>query len=84
MYPDTLSKWFVKFQNKNKDQLPRVTLHSLRHNNTTLMISEGVDIYTVSKRLGHADTSTTLNVYAHALQARDAEAANKLESALAL
>ena len=83
MYPDTLSKWFVKFLKKNEDQLPKVTLHSLRHSNATLMISEGVDICTVSKRLGHADTSTTLNVYAHALQSRDSEAAEKLESALA-
>ena len=82
MYPCTLSKWFAEFVRKS--ELPHVTLHSLRHSNATLMISEGVDICTVSKRLGHADTSITLNVYAHALKSRDIEAADKLELALAL
>lgn len=81
MYPDTISGWFADFIRKNG--FPKVSLHSLRHSNATLMIAEGVDIRTVSQRLGHADTSTTLNVYAHALKSRDIEAAEKLESALA-
>jgi len=81
MYPDTISGWFTDFIKKNG--FPKVTLHSLRHSNATLMIAEGVDICTVSQRLGHADTSTTLNIYAHALKSRDQEAAIKLESALA-
>ena len=51
-----------------------------RYTNATLMISEGVDVCTVSKRLGHANTSTTLNIYAHALKSRDSEAADKLDS----
>lgn len=82
MYPDTISGWFTDFINRNG--FPKVTLHSLRHSNATLMIAEGVDICTVSQRLGHADTSTTLNVYAHAMKSRDLEAADKLEMALAL
>ena len=81
MYPDTISGWFTDFLKRNG--FPHVTLHSLRHCNATLMIAEGVDIRTVSQRLGHADASTTLNIYAHALKSRDIEAADKLESALA-
>ena len=46
------------------------------------MIAEGADICTVSKRLGHANTATTLNIYAHALKSKDIEAAEKLENAL--
>ena len=76
-----ISGWFTDFIKKNG--FPKVTLHSLRHSNATLMIAEGVDICTVSQRLGHADTSTTLNIYAHALKSRDIEAADKLDSALA-
>ncbi len=80
MYPDSITQWFAKFIKRNK--LPKVTLHSLRHTNATLMIAEGVDVCTVSKRLGHANTSTTLNIYAHALKSRDQEAAEILESML--
>ena len=53
---------------------PRITIIA------TLMIAEGVDVCTVSKRLGHANTSTTLNIYAHALKSRDKEAAEKLDN----
>ena len=78
IHPDTVTSWFAKFLKKN--ELRKVTLHSLRHTNATLMIAEGVDVCTVSKRLGHANTSTTLNIYAHALKSRDAEAAEKLDN----
>lgn len=80
IYPDTVTSWFENFIKKNN--LKKVTLHSLRHTNATIMIAEGVDVCTVSKRLGHANTSTTLNVYAHALKSRDSEAAEKIEMAL--
>ena len=82
MYPDTISGWFSDFIRKNG--FSHVTLHSLRHSNATLMIAGGVDVCTVSKRLGHANTSTTLNIYAHALKSRDIEAAEKLDSTLAI
>ncbi len=77
IYPDTITDWFPKFL--ERCGLPRVTLHSLRHSNATMMIAEGVDIRTVSNRLGHAQTSTTLNIYTHALKSRDRDAAEKLD-----
>lgn len=80
IYPDTITEWFPKFLERSG--LPRVTLHSLRHSNATLMIAEGVDIRTVSNRLGHAQTSTTLNIYSHALKSRDQDAAEKLDAVL--
>lgn len=80
IYPDTLTAWFPDFLKRHG--LPKVTLHSLRHSNATLMIAEGTDIRTVSNRLGHAQTSTTLNIYAHALKSRDQEAAKMLDMAL--
>ncbi len=78
--PDSISGWFAGFIIRN--ELPKVTLHSLRHTNATLMIAEGIDICTVSRRLGHANTSTTLNVYAHALRSKDTVAAEKLDEVL--
>lgn len=82
IHPDTITGWFSGFIKKH--DFPHVTLHSLRHTNATLMIADGTDVCTVSKRLGHANTSTTLNIYAHALKAKDTEAADKLENVLSL
>lgn len=60
-------------------KLPLINLHDLRHTNATLLIAEGVDIKTVSERLGHANASITLDIYTHALKEKDIEASNKLE-----
>jgi integrase len=62
--------------------LDTVRLHDLRHFVATQLIGAGHDIRTVSGRLGHAQTSTTLNTYAAFLGARDQEAANQLAALL--
>lgn len=46
------------------------------------MISLGVDIRTVSARLGHSNSSTTLGVYSHYIHKAGQEAAEKLEKML--
>jgi integrase len=56
--------------------------HDLRHLSATEMVGAGVDPRTVAARLGHADASVTLNVYAHAIEARDRDAAAGLGRAL--
>ena len=63
-------------------ELPKIPLHGLRHTAATLLIGHGVDIRTVSGRLGHANTSTTLNIYAEYLDELDRSAADKLEDLL--
>ena len=60
------------------NQLPHIPLHGLRHTSATLLISENIDIRTVSARLGHAQTSTTMNIYAHSLKKLDEKASNAL------
>lgn len=62
--------------------LPEVSLHSLRHTNATLLIQQGVSVRTVSARLGHSQTSTTMNIYAEQLQSADAAAAEALDIAI--
>ena len=69
-------------EEKKARTLPDITLHGLRHTSATLLISENIDTRTVSARLGHAQASTTLNIYAHAIKARDEIAANTLENML--
>lgn len=49
--------------------------HELRHTQATLLIGSNCDIKTVQHRLGHSDVQTTLNIYAHVIEANDEEAA---------
>jgi len=80
LLPDTVTAKFKKFIIDNS--LPTVSIKSLRHTSATLMIADGVDIRTVSQRLGHAQTSTTMNIYAHAIQSAQAKAAKSLDNKL--
>lgn len=71
--------------NKGKppeEQLPKIPFHGLRHTNATLLIAGNQDIKTVSARLGHAQSSTTLDIYAHALAEKESKAADALEAVL--
>jgi integrase len=47
----------------------RLSLHSLRHFHASTLIADGIDILKVSRRLGHAQPSMTLNVYGHLFKA---------------
>ena len=76
IHPDRIDGWLTRFQARNG--LKHYTLHSLRHTNIALQIAAGVPIVTVSKRAGHARTSTTTDIYAYALESNDKEAADKL------
>jgi integrase len=55
--------------------LDNVRLHDLRHMHATQLLADGVPECTVSGRLGHANASTTINVYTHFLAASDRQAA---------
>ena len=80
MDPDIISSWFPKFLEAH--DLPSIHFHSLRHSNASILIAAHVPITTVSGRLGHAQTSTTLNYYASAIQSADAAAADALEGVI--
>jgi integrase len=57
-------------------------IHDLRHFVATELLSAGIDVRTVSNRLGHARTSTTLDIYWGFVPARDREAADHLDGLL--
>lgn len=44
---------------------PEITLHKLRHSCASMLINKGWDIKKLQYWLGHTDTQTTLNIYAH-------------------
>ena len=89
MYIDTPSQRFTKLikdynktVEREEDKLPQISLHGLRHTMATVLIAEGMEISTVSGRLGHADISTTLDIYTHFLKERDKTASKTLEKYL--
>jgi len=70
--PDSLGQAFGRVAQRVGAKL---RFHDLRHFSATELIGAGTDVRTVAFRLGHADPSTTLRVYPHALVAKDREAA---------
>lgn len=78
-FHDTL----VRYNATHADTLPMIPLHGLRHTSATLLIASNQDVRSVSSRLGHAQTSTTMNIYAHALETADKRAADALENIIA-
>jgi integrase len=51
------------------------TLHSLRHTHASVLIASGLDVLTISRRLGHGSPAITLKVYGHLFKTDDRAAA---------
>ena len=64
MHPQRPTRYFKKFGERYgiADFHP----HKLRHTSASVALTNGADVVSVSQRLGHRDTATTLNMYAHA------------------
>lgn len=55
-----------QFQKATKEfGRPEISLHKLRHSCASMLINKGWDIKKLQYWLGHTDTQTTLNIYAH-------------------
>lgn len=61
------------------DNAGTVNWHGLRHSAATQWIAHGVDIFSVSRRLGHASASFTMDVYGHLLKGQQRQAAEALD-----
>jgi integrase len=62
--------------------IPEITFHALRHTHASQLIAQGVDIVTISQRLGHAKPNITLATYAHMFHTDDSKAAAAINAAL--
>ena len=76
--PDGLTKAWARTAELMK---VNVSLHSLRHTHASQLITAGMDILSISRRLGHANVTITLNTYGHLMPGSDDRAAKALETA---
>ena len=58
--------------------LPDIRLHDLRHTAATHLLAMGFSVKDVAYWLGHSQTSTTLDIYAHVLEGSKVDMANAL------
>lgn len=60
---NSVTEWFKEFLEKN--ELPKIRLHDLRHTFSSILFDEGVELFSISKALGHSDIGTTSRIYTH-------------------
>ena len=78
--PDNLSRdWRRAVKARG---LPPVSFHALRHSHASALIAGGLDVVSVSRRLGHGNPSITLTTYSHVFKRADLSAATAIEAAL--
>ena len=78
MHPDSVTDWLNKFSKRH--DLPHVNPHKFRHTMASMLYFNGMDSVSISKRLGHAQVSTTANLYAHQIEEADRKNADILGS----
>jgi len=79
MNPDSVTGWLSDFSKRH--DLPHINPHAFRHSAASVLFSQGTDMVTVSKMLGHAKVSTTIDIYSHLIESAKEEAGNALSSA---
>ena len=65
-----------------KAGIREIRLHDFRHTHASLLISEGVSIVAVAKRLGHKDITQTLNTYSHLMEHEDTKVLSVLDNCI--
>lgn len=60
-------------------KLPYIRIHDFRHSHASYLISKGVNMYKISKRLGHSSIEMTMNRYGHLLDVEEDEITSAIE-----
>lgn len=76
-----VNRWLTRMC--DKANVPRITIHNLRHTHASLLITNDVSIQSIAKRLGHASTETTQKYYLHLLNKKKEEDDKKMKDILA-
>lgn len=80
MHPDSVTTWLARFSKRHG--LPHINPHAFRHTMASLLYFNGMDSVSISKRLGHAQVSTTADIYAHVIEEADKMSADILSEAI--
>ena len=75
--PDSLTRSFKRALARHG--LPQMRYHDLRHSTASILVDKGWDINDIKEWLGHADISTTANIYAHISHRKKVSLAKSLE-----
>ncbi len=67
--PSVPNKWWRRFLKRKG--FKKIRFHDFRHTAATDLINRGSNIHSISKRLGHANITTTMNIYGHYLEEAD-------------
>lgn len=78
IHPHGIGHFLTKFEDKYGFR--HVTCHGLRHTYCSLLLSQNVPIQTVSKYLGHSDSTVTLKIYSHFIPDTQERALNALNN----
>ncbi len=76
LHPERFSREFAR--RVERYDLPKLTLHGLRHTWATLALRAGIHPKVVQERLGHANISVTLDTYSHVTSGMQREAAEQV------
>ena len=78
--PDSLTRSFKRALARHG--LPQMRYHDLRHSTASILVDKGWDINDIKEWLGHADISTTANIYAHMSHKKKVSLAKDLDKIL--
>ena len=78
--PDSLTRSFKRALARHG--LPQMRYHDLRHSTASILVDKGWDINDIKEWLGHADISTTANIYAHISHRKKVSLAQDLNKTL--
>ena len=85
-FGEYMNKTYINTEFKEllkKHDFPDIHIHDLRHANASLLINMGVPVKVISEHLGHCDTRTTENIYAHIFNETLAQTSDAISQALA-
>ena len=78
--PNAVSLAFARFIRRNN--LPKITLHGLRHTFATVASAQGAPLFDIGKALGHSTPATTGRIYTHLLDQNHAATLDRVAAAL--
>ena len=76
----SVTTWCDRFSKRHG--LPHIHPHSFRHSSASLLVYGHADLASVAHRLGHAQVSTTMDIYSHAIHEADKNNADIISSVM--